>query len=205
MTYEIITPHANAKDITGHVFGRLTAIAPVERTKESKIKWLCVCDCGTEHVAAVKMLSKGVTRSCGCRGNGRHGMSYSPEYQAYSDMKKRVLNKSHKNYKDYGGRGIKINYKSFEEFYADVGKRLSPKHTIDRINNNGHYERGNCRWATWKEQHRNKRSNVMITFNGKTQCLQSWAEDIGINPVTLANRLRNWTLEDAITTHVTKR
>jgi hypothetical protein len=89
-----------------------------------------------------------------------HGMYYTPEYAVYSNAKTRCCNQSDPGYESYGGRGIEFRFKSFEEFYAHIGPRPSSKHSLDRIDNNGHYEVGNVRWASKKEQANNRRTAV---------------------------------------------
>jgi hypothetical protein len=118
-------------------------------------------------------------------------------------MKCRCYNPKDINYLRYGGRGITVCDRwrdSFTNFLADMGecpKRL----TLDRIDNDGNYEAGNCRWATPKQQQRNKRYNLVLTHNGRTQCLKAWAEETGLNYNTLHGRLRNgWSVSEALTT-----
>ncbi len=123
-------------------------------------------------------------------------------YQAYSSMVHRCYSIGRQNYKYYGGRGIKIcdRWKdSFENFYEDMGERPDGK-TLDRIDNDGDYTPENCRWATRKEQQRNTRKNVMLTYNGRTQCIAAWAEEYGLHPSILHGRLYKcgWSVERAL-------
>lgn len=101
----------------------------------------------------------------------------------------------------YGGRGIKVVYRSFEEFLADIGQRPGAGYSVDRIDNDGHYAIGNCRWSTKPEQGRNQSSNVELTWDGETKSLTEWAESIGLKVNTLQYRIkRGWTVERALTT-----
>jgi hypothetical protein len=118
-------------------------------------------------------LKRGWTQSCGClqkdraKDNAKHGKTGSPEYHAWSAMIQRCTNPKTKQYKDYGGRGIRVCQKwkcSFESFYADMGPRPSKAHSIDRKDNDGNYEPGNCRWATEREQKMNTRQNVRYKY-----------------------------------------
>lgn len=114
-----------------------------------------------------------------------------PEYTVWSSMRDRCNRPANRNYHNYGGRGITVceRWARFRNFLEDMGARPSPEHEIDRIDNNGHYEPGNCRWATRSEQERNKRTNRHLTINGVTQTLTEWAATAGI-PVNRAfNRL----------------
>lgn len=163
-----------AHDLTGRRFGRLVALGPVEivrYTGATQIKWLCRCDCGGETRALAQNLRKGHSGSCGClirevcgnnfRTHGQGGRKITPEYRAWTKMKERCLDPRNKRYADWGGRGISICREwlnDFQRFYSDMGKRPSPDHSLDRINVNGNYEPGNCRWATRLEQARNKRN-----------------------------------------------
>jgi len=117
-------------------------------------------------------------------------------------MKQRCLNSNHKSYSDYGGRGIKICERwleSFENFLADMGVRPAGK-TLERDEVNGNYEPGNCKWATYVEQGNNRRSNVVVEFEGREQTVAEWAREIGVSRSALGFRLRNgWNIKEALT------
>jgi hypothetical protein len=173
--------------------------------------WLCRCSCGNYLVVNTNNLTTKHTRSCGClasevvtRRNTTHGEAKQRgrEYRAWADMKSRCTNRNTKSWDDYGGRGIRICkrwFHSFEDFLVDMG-RCPPGRSLDRRDVNGDYNASNCRWATAKEQARNTRRTRNLTLNGKTQCLSAWAEDLGICPTTLWERLSKWSLQRALTT-----
>jgi hypothetical protein len=130
--------------------------------------WRCACECGGEtKIYYSHLLGKRPTKSCGClnttearsASHKTHGMSFTPEWTSFHAAKKRCTNPKFKQFADYGGRGIEFRFKSFEEFFAEVGPRPEPKfsYSLERIDNDGHYERGNVRWATKKQQARNRR------------------------------------------------
>jgi len=131
-------------------------------------------------------------------------MSNTPEWRVWKGMRQRCLDVDVPQYRHYGGRGIKIctRWESFDNFFEDMGHRPSAKHSLDRIDVNGNYEPNNCKWATWKEQHRNRRSNVLIEYNGKIQCMSAWAEEYGLSKCILHYRLTKgkWPIEKALTT-----
>jgi hypothetical protein len=147
-------------------------------------------------------------QSCGCIGNNakkKHGMCTTPEYRAWHAMQKRCKSKQFQ--KNYGDRNITVCQRwrdSFENFFADVGPRPSPDHSIDRFpNNDGNYEPGNVRWATWAEQIRNRRVTIMLTAFGRTMPLATWLEESGqltrTTEAKVCMRLkRGWTHEEAL-------
>jgi hypothetical protein len=117
-------------------------------------------------------------------------------------MKQRCLNEKSHNYYKYGGRGIQVCARwleSFENFYADMGPRPSPEHSVDRIDNSGNYEPNNCRWATDDVQARNHRNNAIIEMNGQRKCVAEWSEITGIRANTIVTRIRRgWSPQEAI-------
>jgi hypothetical protein len=116
---------------------------------------------------------------------------YSPEYSAWNHMIQRCTNRDCKAWGAYGGRGISVceQWRTFENFLADVGGRPSRAYSLDRINNDGNYEPGNVRWALKLTQARNTRTNKFITFDSVTKCLAEWADQYGVNRETLRGRL----------------
>lgn len=132
----------------------------------------------------------------------RHGMNKTPEHRAWVHMKQRCMNPNKREYPHYGGRGIRVCDRwlnSFLAFLADVGPRPSEKHSLDRIDVNGHYEPGNVRWATHQEQIENTRVVRLVTINGKTQSISSWEREMGLSKGQVrAREASGWSLEDAI-------
>lgn len=117
-----------------------------------------------------------------------------PEFIPWEGMLGRCYTKSDVAYHRYGGRGIKVCARwrmSFDNFRKDMGPRPSKKHSIDRINNDGNYEPGNCRWATMAEQHRNKRNSVLLTIDGQTKTVHEWGREYFLSPSTVAARMRS--------------
>ena len=191
------------KDLTGKQFGKWTVLYEAPR-KSGKVYWLCRCECGTKGHVRTSDLRSGKSRSCSVCGKTStvHGMHGTPEYIVWKRMRARCTNSATAEYGNYGGRGIRVctRWHEFSLFFADMGPRPSPKHTIDRIDNDGDYSPDNCRWATRKEQNRNSRKNRLLTFNGETRCLAEWAELTGMKPNTLAMRLRRgWSIELTLT------
>ncbi len=199
------------QDILGCTFGRLTVVKHLG-PRNGQHWWLCVCVCGKEKAVAANHLRSGRTKSCGClhdesshKSNRKHGLSKTRIEKIRWHMLDRCRNPNNEHYEDYGGRGIVVCERwinSLIAFAEDMGLPPTPQHSIDRIDNNGNYEPGNCRWATQTEQMRNTRVNTLLTFNGKTQCLKAWADEIGIRASTLCQRLYvlGWSVQRTLAT-----
>ena len=203
-------------DFLGKRFGRLTVISKADPIKEGssgrlRPAVLCKCDCGKEKVVRIMCLKRGSCVSCGClaRDNAskrllKHGMTHTRLFSIWDGMLDRCYHSYSIMYKNYGGRGISICdewLKDFINFYHwAIDNGYEDDLTIDRINNDGNYEPSNCRWATYKEQARNKRNNHTLTFNGETKTISEWAETIGIPASTLGNRIyKGMPIERALT------
>ncbi len=160
-------------DLTGSVFGRLTVLGMNGKNKRGNYRWLCECKCGNRITAESSNLRRQLTQSCGCYRNDRvreacqtHGETGSPEWIVWQQMKQRCLDPKSPCYARYGGRGITVCARwleSFGAFLADMGRRPTPQHTLDRIDNSRGYSPQNCRWATKTEQARNTRGNRLLT------------------------------------------
>jgi hypothetical protein len=200
------------KDLTGQRFGRLVAVSYAGAVKH-KAQWDVLCDCGVKRRVGAATLKRGITKSCGClhreilsKRSKKHGESHkSAEYSTWKAMRARCMRVNSVQFADYGGRGIKVcsRWDSYENFLKDMGRKPTPGHSIDRIDNDGGYCPENCRWATHEEQSRNKRTSRMLTYGGKSQCVVSWAEELGMAGHVLQHRIdRGWTVERALTTPV---
>lgn len=141
----------------------------------------------------------------------KHGMCHTRFYSVWQNMKRRCGDSTHDKYSYYGGRGIKCVWKDFKSFMEDMYgsyQMHTEKHGeqntfIERIQNNGDYCKENCKWSTRAEQCRNRRSNVIVTFNGQTKCFGDWVNELGLNRLTIRARLkRGWSIEDAFTKKV---
>lgn len=200
-------------DLTGQRFGRLTVIAKAEDRPTGCSKWLCQCDCGNTSSVGNNALKSGHTKSCGClcrelasKASKTHGLSGSNTYMTWAGMKARCTNPNNTKYKDYGGRGITVCDRwlnSFENFLEDMGE-CPEGLSLDRQNNNGNYEPENCRWATREEQLNNKRTNRFIEFDGRSQTLAQWSNELGVKRTTISERIdrRRWSIEKALTTPI---
>jgi len=196
-------------DLSGKRFSRWTAVYHV-----SHGIWECKCDCGTTSKVNGKNLRYGNSKSCGClrvdigaTKNRTHGHTanreYSPEYNAYRNMLRRCFEKTNEKYPQYGGRGISVCDRwnaSFDNFFADMGKKPSPLHSLDRVDVNEGYSPGNCRWATPKEQARNKTCNVIVSLGSEQITLAEACERLGLKYGTIHNRMNRYgmTFDEAL-------
>lgn len=194
---------AKIKDITGQKFGRLTALYRLHNYHKPYSYWLCVCDCGNLTEVYLGSLQKGVSTSCGCFVK-KHGKSHSPLYRNWLSIKTRCYNKTDDHYIDYGKRGIKVCDEWLHDFQAFYDWSMNNGYhrglTIDRIDVNGNYEPSNCRWATPKQQARNRRNNHNININGETHCLSEWCEILNLNYSTVCTRINKlkWSVLQAL-------
>ncbi len=170
-------------DLTGQRFGLLVVQERGPNSATGGIRWHCLCDCGNTRLIQPSNLRNQI--SCGCeytqrRGASRrtHGKSTTPEYVIYVNIKYRCTYPKNKAYANYGGRGIAMEWQSFEAFLADMGPRPSPKHMIERLDNDGPYSKANCVWATRLEQNNNKRSNHYIEHEGQRMTIAQLARQL---------------------------
>lgn len=203
------------KNRLGKRYGRLTVVAITNRrTSSSEIIWRCKCDCGSMTEVIGGHLGDGHTTSCGCFAiesmsirSTTHGESgqHVPEYRAWKRIKNKCTNPKHQDYKNYGGRGIKMCkrwQKSYLAFLKDVGRRPSPELQTERVNNNGDYKPSNVVWGTRIQQARNKRSNVFLTFNGVRKTMAEWSYDTGISYCIFVKRLKQgWNLRKILSAY----
>ncbi len=196
-------------DLSGRTFGRWSVISRADDGQKYKKRFNCTCECGTTKIVDYANLTSGASISCGCyneeistsHGHSRNGAK-SPTYLTWQSMLARCRQENHPGYESYGGRGISVceRWTIFENFLEDIGER--PKGmTIDRFpDQNGNYEKSNCRWATPKQQSRNMRNNRIVVFNGESRCLSEWSEILGISRGILERRLKlGWPVEQILT------
>lgn len=201
----------------GKKFGRWTVIKKGKKNRGGQC-WICKCDCGNIKSVYYNNLKSKKSQSCGClrkersiASSTKHGMRNSRIYRIWGRIKNRCLKENSRDYHIYGGRGIKICKEwedSFEAFYKwAIENDYSDDLQIDREDNDGDYEPSNCRWTTQKENARNRRTNILFEYNGKTKCMIEWAEEYDIPYYTLYHRLRkrNWSIEKALTTPLLKK
>lgn len=198
-------------DLTGRKFGRLTVIERGQTSKAGMPRWICQCECGNIRLVQGEQLRGGRSQSCGCYAREQtskrariHGQRNTALYNVWDAMKQRCMNPKSKAWKYYGGRGVSIceewqhNFETFNKWANDNGYQKGL--TIDRIDVNGDYEPSNCRWVTMREQGKNKRCNVSLTYKGETKLISEWAKELGLNYSTIQWRhKRGWSDEDCIT------
>jgi hypothetical protein len=204
-------------DMAGKTVGDVMVLK-FHGTINSKAYWLCRCKCEKEFIALGTNLRRGLTKSCGCyravsarEVHRRHGDTDTRFYKIWCGIKVRINNENSHAYDDYGGRGITISpswltyenfkidmFQSYQEHCTEFGEHHT---TIDRVNTNLGYDKGNCKWSTQKEQNNNRRDNIKVTYMGVTYSRQEAAIKFGINPWTFRDRLeRGWDVERALTT-----
>lgn len=203
-------PHPASKlfvDHTGRRFRRLTVVHYAGKKYGSYGAWFCRCDCGKEVTVLATSLVHGLTKSCGCldrdalvERNTKHGLANSPENKIWQNMRNRCSNPNNRSYKFYGAKGIKVcaRWDDFLLFLSDMGPMPSPKHSIDRKDNNGDYCPENCRWASRTEQANNKRTNLVVEIGGVRKTLADWCRDLSLRYAPVIMRLRaGFTPEEA--------
>ena len=201
---------SKAIDLIGMRFGRLSVIGKT-RIIGGRVAWVCKCDCGNKTTTLTTELLRGRTKSCGCyqkerasAANKTHGHSGTRLYRIWSNMIQRCSNPKNDNYHLYGAKGIAVcdEWKEFETFGKwALENGYTDALSIDRIDNSKGYSPDNCRWATPQEQTDNRDCTQLVSYNGKTQTLNRWAEETGIPYRKLLWRIhQGWPIERALTT-----
>lgn len=202
--------HWRFNDLTDKTFNLWTVIDYAGKTADRKSLWNCRCQCGTLRAVRSQDLTSGNSQSCGCiqsplqdstRQKVKTDGLIKSSYRSFREARLRCTDPRNKRYKDWGGRGIQFRFSSFEELIKEIGVKPSPGHSIDRIDNDGHYELGNVQWSTNQEQQHNTRYNRNFTFEGKTLTLSEWSRVTSIPLSTLAMRVtkRGWCFPCAVT------
>ena len=206
--------------ITGRQFSAPLCIGPFGHMRGRREPCIrCRCQCGKLLDVRVRSLVTGNTKSCGCmkaefvrQAKLKHGEAghngHSSEYMAWANMISRCENANRRDYRHYGGRGIRVCKdwrNSYQTFLSVVGRRPSAKHKLERINNNGNYKPGNVKWATQKEQTNNRRGNGLIEHAGLRMTASQWSEKTGLSPGTIIARLDSgWPAERILNTPARK-
>jgi hypothetical protein len=195
-------------DLTGQVFNELAVLREGARKGKSQRRaWECLCSCGQFTSVETVALRSGEVKSCGCLRHKpyarKHGMTGTPTYNTWINIRNRCYDPENKKFADYGGRGITVCERwlhSFENFLADMGERPPNKETIERRNYDLGYSPDNCYWATWEEQQNNRRSNRLLTLRERTQTVAQWARELGLKSQTIISRLdrSNMSTEEAL-------
>lgn len=186
----------------GDVFGFLTVIEKVESDKNQRGRYQCECACGNVKDYDACKIKAGTTKSCGCQkvkrikdlnaSKDHFSIDYPAEYEVWRGMLRRCYDSKYDSFHRYGGRGITVCDRwreSVANFIADMGLKPDPKYQIDRLDNDGNYELGNCRWVTPAVNNRNRSDNVRITHDGRTQVLVDWFRELDVLGATYYRRL----------------
>lgn len=206
------------KNIKNQRFGNLVVKVFAGKGIDGKYKWHAQCDCGNAvfYINTVYFTKNKGNESCGCfaaqatakfnkETKTKHGYKGTITYHSWCSMKARCYNKNHDRYHMYGGKGIVVcdrwmdKDNGFINFLTDMGERPSTEYSIERLDNSGNYEPENCKWATATEQTRNRKITIKLTYNGKTQTLMEWAQEVNIRYSTLRERYHyGWTAEQIL-------
>jgi hypothetical protein len=204
------------QDLTGQRFGRLTVISfsgwkyfPSGTRHQI---WTCRCDCGNKTEATNSNLKSGHVQSCRCfqmerkiashRTHGEAGKGKRTRlYRIWRSMVQRCTDTNSPNYQWYGAKGVKVHWKSFEEFRQDMADGYRDDLSIDRVNNDGDYCKSNCRWATPKQQSLNTCRNVRLEFRGLTKTMKEWSEELNLSYAVIQRRLALGWCVDKVLTH----
>lgn len=199
-------------DLRGQRFGRLVAIQNTGRkTKSGNFIWICQCDCGKQTEANTGALKTGQKISCGCykvdrmsQLNKTHGGRNERLYLVWMDMRRRCNDKKDIQFSNYGARGISVckeweDYANFRKWAEESGYNQDAKVgkcTLDRIDTNKGYSPDNCRWVDMKVQNNNRRNNLLLTYNGKTQTAAQWERELGLYKGSVSRHIRlGWSIE----------
>jgi hypothetical protein len=194
---------SNPQEMIGQRFGRLVVLSIAKDAASQRYKCKCQCDCGEIKFTQKSSLLGQDTQSCGClnlekivKRSTKHGHAkggiLSPAYRTWRSIENRVFNKRNPDYPDYGGRGITMDerWKSFNKFHKDMGDRPEGM-CIGRIDNDGPYTKGNCRWETQAQQANNRRSSRRFFINGISKTLAEWENETGIKQSTISYRIKH--------------
>lgn len=208
-------------DLTNHVFGKITVIVREGTDKGKHIIWKCRCECGTIKTIRSNSLLHHKIESCGCdiserlselskkHGHNTDFIGKSSTYNSWDNMIQRCHNPKNTNYIRYGAKGTSVcdrwrGKDGFVNFLSDMGEKPTPKHSIDRIENSKGYFAENCRWATRKEQHRNRTTNVWYEYNGDKMILTDWANKLKVSQNQLKEHIEKYGIESAINHYTSK-
>jgi hypothetical protein len=204
----LIKPRGRFRDLAGMRFGKLTAIAPVGKNKSKQYLWQCKCDCGGSSIVIGSNLIRGNTTACGCvrlteiaDRTRKHGLSKTRMFKIWVGIRKRCNTPSCKSYEHYGGRGIKVcaEWDTFLGFYNDMKDGYEENLSLERKDPDGDYTKSNCKWATMKEQARNKRNSVYIEYDGQNRTCAEWADISGTGSSTIRWRMKmGWSIQESI-------
>jgi len=198
-----------ALDLTGLTMGRLVVLDRSHRDNTGAWVWRCRCECDREVYVRGATLKAGRTSACAScatsAANITHGHTGTPLYARWRAMLGRTGNPNYRHWANYGGRGITVcdEWLDFTAFARDMGESFRPDLELDRIDTNGNYEPTNCRWITHRAQQRNKRTNHVVEWAGRSLTVQDWSEVLGVKANTIVTRLRRgWSTERALTKDV---